>query len=406
MEESSEDIEIPNDDNRSGSSHDHGDGLYNGTDSTSDNDDKGSESGQVVDSEGEGAHDGSESDNELCNAIDNEQEHTNDYESSDTPNYHVHSTDSHFNPALYNTPDAVAPLYEGASISVLQAVSHHLDWFTAHPGTSKEALSDILHLQHHCILPSDNLLPGNYKDAMKIVQPFLIKPITFDACINDCIVYRNKYSTSLTCPYCQAPRYKYATTPAKKFAYLPIRPRLERLFGTASLSQLIQAHNNPKSEMSDIQDSPVWKEAYSSNGIFNGDLRGIGLSLCTDGVNPFSHLRVTYSMWPIMMTLLNMPRKLRNAFGNIMLLGIIPGSGKKEPALLSPYLEIVVDELLQLSNSSTYDAYVGAPFQMKVELLLYVLDYPGVCKVFNVSGSGAYKGCMWCDIKGMTALIF
>lgn len=27
---------------------------------------------------------------------------------------------------------------------------------------------------------------------------------------------------------------------------------------------------------------------------------------CTDGVNPFAHNKVTYSMWPIMLTLLNL----------------------------------------------------------------------------------------------------
>ena len=29
------------------------------------------------------------------------------------------------------------------------------------------------------------------------------------------------------------------------------------------------------------------------------------------------------------------------------------------------------------------------------------MDYPGIRKVFKVSGSGVYKGCMWCDIKVM-----
>jgi len=36
---------------------------------------------------------------------------------------------------------------------------------------------------------------------------------------------------------------------------------------------------------------------------------------------------------------------------------------------------VVVDEFLQLSGGTTlYDAYQGAPFKLKAEILLYVLD--------------------------------
>ena len=64
--------------------------------------------------------------------------------------------------------------------------------------------------------------------------------------------------------------------------------------------------------------------------------------MCTDGVNPFAHNKVTYSMWPIMLTLLNLPRKSRNRFGSIMLQGIIPGNGTKEMYNINPYIDIMV----------------------------------------------------------------
>ena len=97
-----------------------------------------------------------------------------------------------------------------------------------------------------------------------------------------------------------------------------------------------------------------------------------------------------HTQWPIMLSLLNQLRHIRNAFGNLFLVGIIPGNGTKEASSLSPYLEILVDEHAQQK----------APFQMKVCILHYILDYPGIGKVFNVCGSGAYKGCHLCDITG------
>lgn len=65
-------------------------------------------------------------------------------------------------------------------------------------------------------------------------------------------------------------------------------------------------------------------------GIFGGDHRGVSLALCTDGVNPFAHNQVVYSMWPIMLTLLNLPQRLRNLFANILLVGIVPRNERKE----------------------------------------------------------------------------
>lgn len=85
-------------------------------------------------------------------------------------------------------------------------------------------------------------------------------------------------------------------------------------------------------------------------------------------------------------------------------MGIVPGNGTQEPKSLYPYLDVAVDELLKLSNLNFYDAYKVEPFKLKVEILLYVLDYPGIGKVFRMSGSGAYKGCVWCEIKGKAIL--
>ena len=175
-------------------------------------------------------------------------------------------------------------------------------------------------------------------------------------------------------------------------------------FGTPNLASIVQNHIPSSSKgndiMYDIHHSPSWSEVYTKDGVFQGDQRGIAISLCTDGVNPFSQNRVTYSMWPVVLTLLNLPRQIRQSFTNQLLVGIISaGDGGKEAKNVHPYLEILVDELLGLSNRRLYDSYSCAPFSLKVEILLYVLDYPGIGKVLNTMGSGAYQGCVWCEKK-------
>lgn len=96
-----------------------------------------------------------------------------------------------------------------------------------------------------------------------------------------------------------------------------------------------------------------------------------------------------------MLTILNLPRHVRNTFSNFALAGIIPSNGTGEPKHI---------ELLLLSSSSMYDAYHDAPFSLKAQVLNYVLYYPGLAKVFSMTGSGSYSGCAWCSLRGTTTM--
>ena len=51
-------------------------------------------------------------------------------------------------------------------------------------------------------------------------------------------------------------------------------------------------------------------------------------------------------MWPIVITVLNLPRSIRHIPGSMFLVGIIPG--KAEPKNMDPYLDILVDDILGL----------------------------------------------------------
>ena len=125
------------------------------------------------------------------------------------------------------------------------------------------------------------------------------------------------------------------------------------------------------------------------------------LQLSSDGVKPFSSNKVAYSMWPIMVCVLNLPRSVRNLFGNVMLAGIVPAQADwQEPKNVDPYLELVVDEILDLFGVTFFDSFRKVLFTFKVDLFNYVLDYPGLENVFTSAGPNALQGCMWCEIRG------
>ena len=124
----------------------------------------------------------------------------------------------------------------------MDALVKYLKWFSEHPGICKDALSDILRLEHNEVLPSGNKLPSSFADAMKLAEPFLIQPILFHICPNDCILFRNEYANLDICPMCGASCYTKWDIPAQQFTYLTVGPRLVRLFGTKNLAEIIQCH--------------------------------------------------------------------------------------------------------------------------------------------------------------------
>ncbi len=160
------------------------------------------------------------------------------------------------------------------------------------------------------------------------------------------------------------------------------------MFGNKIVAKMLQCHvelmNKQEKKVSDIHQSNEWRSLYGVSGYFNGDSRGISLSLCTDGMNPFAKEKCTYSMWPIQIGCLNLPRRTRYKAGSLFLAGIIPG--RKEPKNIDPYLDILVDELITINGSKLYDAYRNEDFSLKVKVVLNVFDYPGQNKVFHCQG--------------------
>ena len=136
-------------------------------------------------------------------------------------------------------------------------------------------------------------------------------------------------------------------------------------------------------------------------------------------MNPFSKEKTSYSMWPIVLSLLNLPINIRTKPSSLFLVGIIPG--KREAKNVDPYLELVTDELLDLPNHELYDSYKQEWFKPYGTVMLHILDYPGQNKVFKTtgmlmfhknsemfiptiyfsySGAGSYSGCCYCKVRG------
>lgn len=274
-------------------------------------------------------------------------------------------------------------LYQSSNLSVVKTLAILFTWFSSFPGISKEAFGRLLYVLNNFILPKDNKLPDSSGKALTMIKHLLVSLEEHDSCVNDCVVFRKCGEGDFTrlthCPKCNSDRYEPNTAISrKKFKYIPIGPRLKRMFSDKTVSKLLQSHLQQPQEQTNIADlhqSEAWISSYGYDGQFGGDPRGISLSFCTDGTNPFSKERVSYSMWPITLSVLNLPFGVRNNASSLMLAGIIPG--KSEPKFLDPYIEVFVDEIRALQGLDCYDAYRNENFKLNINILMNVLDYPG-----------------------------
>lgn len=280
-------------------------------------------------------------------------------------------------------------------MSTFQAVSILVTWHSRHPGISKSALDGLLKILHELILPKPNTLPTSYVDAKRMLQVHLSPVEEYDCCINDCIIFRDSNSTSgkyaaLThCPVCGEERYQTGTKISrKKFKFLPVEKRLRRIFANEITSSLMQKHSEVDKDVrivSNIHESPAWREWYDKDGQFAGDQRAVTFAICMDGLNPFKKENVSYSMCPIFLIPLNFPDHVRKLSGSMFLLGIIPGP--KEPEDTDPYLELVVEEIMQLNGKEFFDGLAKEKFKLKVNICLHIFDYPGQNKVLHCQGN-------------------
>ena len=147
------------------------------------------------------------------------------------------------------------------------------------------------------------------------------------------------------------------------------------------------------SELSDIYDGRIWKEFQAVHGKpFLSNAFNLAFMLNIDWFQPYKHL--TSSVGAIYLTIMNLPRSVRFRRENVILIAIIPGP--HEPHDINPYLEPLVNELVDLWTGMTFQINDGS--QMKNEivrgaLLSVACDLPAGRKVCGFLGHSACLGC-------------
>lgn len=130
---------------------------------------------------------------------------------------------------------------------------------------------------------------------------------------------------------------------------------------------------------------------------FAQDARNVRLALATDGFNPFGNMSNSYSMWPVIILLYNLPPWKCMKKSYFMMSLLIPGP-HQPGKYIDVYLRQLVDELndLWVEGVQTYDALSKENFQMHAALLWTINDFSAYGCLSRWSTKG-YMACSVCN---------
>ena len=113
-------------------------------------------------------------------------------------------------------------------------------------------------------------------------------------------------------------------------------------------------------------------------------------AISLDWFRPFQHSQ--YSVGAIYLTVLNLPRDVRNKPENVMLVGILPGP--TEPASLNGFIKPLVDEL---ANFWIGKEVMVNGFESAKLVRCATCDLPAGRKLCGFLSYNAHQGCSRCS---------
>ena len=299
------------------------------------------------------------------------------------------------------------PLYDGSPSTVRDAVTGYARMFVEKSAT-KEVISETLRVTKS-LLPQPNQLPRSFRQVEQLISKETIKLTKLHVCINDCIVFTGCHATADSCPTCSESRYKPLDvlgrlTARRYVSYCSVEQSLQNIFKCSNLAQIIQEHGGGRIDLSktlctDLLETKIWNKWTRDH---HADCKVV-VGFNTDGVNPFHSQGIQYSCWPLVLTIMNLPKTMRNKGNALILVTVVPSKdsrlGQGTEPNLNIYIRLLTDELLKLTDCQLYSAYAKAPIHVKLELLMYFMDFQGYAKFFHMSGAQAYLNCYICKMK-------
>lgn len=186
--------------------------------------------------------------------------------------------------------------------------------------------------------------------------------------------------------------------PFMTYCYLGVDVHLQMLLNRSDFFSNCELWRKRKEEagiLSDVYDGQVWKDFQNfNNEPFLSEPGNYALMLNLDFFQPYKYIQ--YSLGAIYMTVLNLPRGIRNKQENVMLVGLIPGPHEPKHDLNS-FLGPCVNDLLKLWDGVELNiSSIQCRKKIRCALLCVSCDLPAGRKVCGFLGHNARLGCSRC----------
>ena len=312
-------------------------------------------------------------------------------------------------------PDAAVTALEEAAATSLFAGSNHSSMGTTYVllsggklhGCSDTYMDELFRTLSTTILPQPNSLPKTYREASEYLRRLGHSYKSYDVCPNSCKLFRGPWKNARVCPECRAPRKRRvgrSEVPYKVCRVFPLTPRLKRMFQSpmqAAAMTWWAALGEEDGVMRHVSDSAQWKwinNRYREE--FGSEDRNVRMALITDGFNPNSDKRGTYSIWPILLMNYNIAPWLTTKNYFIMLSVLIPGPKSVTADHFDVFIEPLIEELLDLWTYGIYCRDVAnykesSHFILKAMVIWTIGDFPAYGMLAGCTTNG-FVGCPVC----------
>jgi hypothetical protein len=192
---------------------------------------------------------------------------------------------------------------------ILQAVTRLMEMKSKY-NFSNQCYNDIVKLIID-LLPAKHNMSKDLYQSKKIVAGLGMNYKKINVCERNCMLFWKEHKDDTECMHCGRSRYVKVvnedgasvttTVVVKQLCYMPITPRLKRLYLSEETVKQMRWHKKEKHDsedpdiMSHPTDSEVWETLDHFDLEFARDPKSVYLGLSTDGFQPHSEARSTYS---------------------------------------------------------------------------------------------------------------
>ena len=280
-------------------------------------------------------------------------------------------------------------VHDGTHVTVLEAVTRLMSMKSKY-NISNNCFNDMMKLIND-LIPQSHQLPKDLYHCKKIVAGLGMDYKKIDACENNCMLFWDKTEKETHCLRCKKSRYvevidedgDTVTTkvPVKQLRYMPITPRLKRLFLNEDVAEQMRWHKERKrdeNEDPDIMvhpsDGEAWQALDRFDPSFASDPRSVRLGLAMDEFTPYNTSSTSYSCWPVFIMPYNLPPTKCMKEGSLFLALIIPGP-KHPGTKINVFMEPLMKELKDLwYGIQAYDALKKQSFLLRAAYLYSIHD--------------------------------